>query len=105
MNAPSGWFSLTTTVEASGVVITPDLTAELGVFGSTRSMGHCGTQVHSDVRSRLKFQATAAALNGVPSLNWTPWRSLIVTVLPSGEMVPLVARSLMIFPFAPSSKS
>src|SRR5215467_9825997 len=105
MNAPSGWFSLTTTVDASGVVITPALGGEPGAFGFTRSTGHCGAQVQVALRSRVKFQATAAALNGVPSLNWTPWRSLIVTVLPSGEMMPLVARSLMIFPFAPSSKS
>jgi hypothetical protein len=75
------------------VVITPALGAEVGFFGSTRSMGHCGAQVQFDERSRVKFHATAVALNGVPSLNWTPWRSLIVTVLPSGEMVPLVARS------------
>ena len=35
-------------------------------------------------RSRSQLKATACALNGVPSVNFTPWRSVMVTVLASG---------------------
>ena len=37
----------------------------------------------SRMRSRLNL--TASALNGVPSWNVTPWRSLSVQVFPSGD--------------------
>ena len=67
--------------------------------------GQVGLQVHADFRSRWMFQTTAAALNGVPSVNLTPWRSVIVIVLASFEKLYPVARSLMIFPLGPSSNS
>src|SRR5437764_14756410 len=44
--------------------------------------GHMGLQVQGDFRSRLMFHTTASALNGVPSVNFTPCRRLMVTVLP-----------------------
>src|SRR5919108_163337 len=57
------------------------------VTPSGASFGHeaLGLQVHESCRSRLKFQATAAASSGVPSVNFTPWRSEIVSVLPPSE--------------------
>src|SRR5579864_8710122 len=42
---------------------------------------------------RSQLILTASALNGVPSWNVTPWRSLKVHVSPSGETDQLVARS------------
>jgi hypothetical protein len=40
----------------------------------TEVTGQVGLQVHADFRSRWMFHTTAAALNGVPSVNFTPWR-------------------------------
>ena len=51
------------------------------------------------------FHTTASALNGVPSVNFTPWRRVIVIDLPPLENLYPVARSGMIFPFGPSSNS
>ena len=65
--------------------------------------GHLGVSPTGAARSRLKLNATAAALNGVPSLNVTPCLSSIVTVLSSAEIVYPVARSSIVCPFAPSS--
>src|SRR5205823_14073722 len=62
-------------------------------------------QVQLDLRSRLRLNTTASALNGVPSVNFTPWRTVIVIVLPPLEYLYPVARSGMIFPFGPSSNS
>ena len=56
-------------------------------------------------RSRSQLKATACALNGVPSVNVTPWRSVMVTVLASGLNEYPVARSGTTVPPAPSSKS
>src|SRR5574337_353536 len=47
-------------------------------------------------RSRLK--ATASALNGVPSWNFTPWRSWKVNVSPSLDVLHDVASSGSILP-------
>ena len=47
--------------------------------------GQVGLQVHADLRSRWMFHTAAAALNGVPSVNLTPWRRVIVIVLASLE--------------------
>ena len=91
MNAPSGAARMICTVY--GPVAVTDLTGQVGL------------QVHADFRSRLMFQTTAAALNGVPSVNLTPWRSVSVIVLASLEKLYPVARSLMILPLGPSSNS
>ena len=71
MNAPSGAARVICTVY--GPVAVTDLTGQVGL------------QVHADFRSRLMFHATAAALNGVPSVNLTPWRRVSVIVLASLE--------------------
>src|ERR1700759_3795625 len=84
MNAPSG--AARTICTAYGPVAVTDLTGQVGL------------QVHADFRSRLMFHTTASALNGVPSVNLTPWRSVIVIVLASFEKLYRVARSLMILP-------
>jgi hypothetical protein len=49
--------------------------------------GHTGRHVQVDLRSRLMLKTTASALNGVPSENFTPVRSLILTVLPPSSNV------------------
>src|SRR5215471_6982004 len=76
MAAPYDRLKWRTTVWSSGVV-TP----------SGPNFGQDVTGLHTQVvaRSRVMFQATALALNGVPSWNWTPWRSDRVTVLPPSE--------------------
>src|SRR6266478_1972480 len=51
---------------------------------------------------RENVATTSAELNGVPSWNFTPSRSLKVYVLPSGEIFQLSARSGMIV-FSPSA--
>ncbi len=91
MNAPSG--AARTICTVYGPVAVTDLTGQVGL------------QVHADFRSRLMFHTTASALNGVPSVNFTPWRRVIVIDLPPLENLYPVARSGMIFPFGPSSNS
>src|SRR5215467_6016039 len=91
MNAPSGALRLIVTV--------------CGPEAVTEVTGQVGLQVHEDLRSRWRFHTTAAALNGVPSVNFTPWRRVIVIDLPPLEILYPVARSGMIFPFGPSSNS
>src|SRR6516225_3842509 len=56
-------------------------TFSTGRISVRRTEGNSG----SCIRSKLAF--TASALNDVPSWNFTPWRSLNVTVLPSGLIV------------------
>jgi hypothetical protein len=89
--APYGAVKLSTTV--SGPSVVTDLT------------GHVGLQVHGDLRSRLMLKATASASNVVPSVNFTPARSLILTVLPPSEISVPVARSGITLPPSPSSNS
>ena len=48
--------------------------------------GQVGLQVQDDLRSRWMFHTTAAALNGVPSVNFTPGRMSSVIVLASVEI-------------------
>ena len=72
MNAPSGALSLIITVSVP--VAVTDVTGQVGL------------QVHADLRSRSMFQTTAAALNGVPSVNVTPGRMFSVIVLASVEI-------------------
>src|SRR5438034_10373304 len=91
MNGPSGALRLICTVD--------------GPVAVTEVTGQVGLQVQLDFRSRLRFHTTASALNGVPSVNFTPWRRVIVIDLPPLENVYPVARSGMIFPFGPSSNS
>ena len=67
MNAPSGALSLITTVSVPAAV--------------TEVTGQVGLQVHADFRSRSMFHTTAAALNGVPSVNVTPGRTFSVHCL------------------------
>ena len=71
MNAPSGALRLIVTA------IGPDEVTEV--------TGQVGLQVHGDFRSRLRFHTTASALNGVPSVNFTPWRRVLVIDLPPLE--------------------
>src|SRR6185312_10096423 len=47
---------------------------------------------------RSSENATASALNGVPSWNFTPWRSLKVSVRPSLDVSQEVASSGLILP-------
>src|SRR5690348_17334129 len=91
VNAPSGALRLICTVD--------------GPVAVTEVTGQVGLQVQLDLRSRLRFHTTASALNGVPSVNFTPWRRVIVIDLPPLENLYPVARSGMIFPFGPSSNS
>ena len=91
VNAPSGALRLICTVD--------------GPVAVTEVTGQVGLQVQLDFRSRLRFHTTASALNGVPSVNFTPWRRVIVIDLPPLENLYPVARSGMIFPFGPSSNS
>src|SRR6266704_388732 len=91
MNAPSGALRLICTAD--------------GPVAVTEVTGQVGLQVQEDLRSRLRFHTTASALNGVPSVNFTPWRRVIVIDLPPLENLYPVARSGMIFPFGPSSNS
>ena len=48
----------------------------------TGGLRKTGLQVHVAERSRFQLNTTAAALNGVPSENVTPWRRVMFTVLP-----------------------
>ena len=57
-----------------------------GPVAVTDVTGQVGLQVHADLRSRSMFVTTAAALNGVPSVNFTPGRMSSVIVLASLEI-------------------
>jgi hypothetical protein len=90
-NAPSGAARFTTTVVSFGAVIV--LT------------GMTGLHVQGVARSLFQLAATAWALNGVPSVNFTPERTVIVTVLPPFENLYAVARSGRSVPFSVSCHS
>src|SRR5215831_8124043 len=80
ITAAYGRVKCSTTVWASGVVM-PFLA----------SGGHdvTGLHTHGVDRSRWMFQATACALSGVPSWNFTPGRSeMVITVPPSDTWYP-----------------
>src|SRR5215218_4754995 len=64
-----------------------------------------GLHVHGDASERLKFHFTVSASNGLPSVNFTPGRSLIVKVLPSSDSDELSASSPSILPPSTSLKS
>ena len=64
-----------------------------------------GLHVHGDASERSKFHLTVSASNGLPSVNFTPGRSLMVNVLPSEDSVELSASSPSIFPPSTSLNS
>ena len=67
--------------------ITPLAGGEVGFFGFVLATSH-GSEMPafsaSGPMSLFQLYSTACALKGVPSLNFTPWRSVIVTSLASG---------------------
>jgi hypothetical protein len=83
--APGGLFYNPTVPGYRGTLKSTLTVSELGAVIAATWM--IGLQVHGEARSRFQLKATAAALNGVPSENVAPWRSLIVTVLPPLENV------------------
>ena len=88
MNAAFGRAWCTTTVYGPVAAYAPPLGVELGFFGSTLATGQFSAGAPdfatSGPKSRFQLKMTAWALNGVPSLNVTPCRSVIVTSLASG---------------------
>ena len=72
MKAPSGAANVIWTVCSFGAVI--DLIG-----------GRIGLHVHVAASSRFQLYTTASALNGIPSENLTPERSVIVTTVPPPE--------------------
>jgi len=81
------------------------------VYGSTTatfwtgrtSLRRADGKLGSCIRSKLYF--TASALNGVPSWNFTPCRSVRVTVLPSALIVQALASIGTIWRFSSVSTS
>ena len=57
------------------------------------------------LRCRSRLYLAASALNGSPSWNFTPGRSLMVTVLPSAEVSWLSASCGTMFDFSSMSNS
>jgi hypothetical protein len=87
MNAASGTSWWMTRVYGPVASIAPLTGGDVGFSGSVLATCHGGAMpalTPAGPRSRFQFHSTACALNGVPSLNVTPWRSVIVTVLASG---------------------
>src|SRR5262249_898309 len=78
-NGADGRVSVTFTVDAS--------TTSVSLIGNGARMG---TRSAGSLR-RSKFHLTAFASNGVPSWKTTPFRSLNVYTVPSGEIVQLSA--------------
>src|SRR5258705_3425211 len=64
MNAPSGALRLICTAD--------------GLVAVTEVTGQVGLHVQLDFRSRLRFHTTASALYGVPSVNFTHYRTVIL---------------------------
>src|ERR1700753_2730946 len=93
MNAPSATVRLTWIVVGSITLMTPAAGADVVTFGLVRATVHAAAQVQLDSRSRVQFQATTAAVSGVPSENLTPGRRSTVTVLLPLENLYPVARS------------
>src|SRR5215469_5401148 len=77
--AYSGWLKVSTAVVAFGAV------ALSGIGG-----GATGVSV-ALFFSMLKLKATSLAVSGLPSLNFTPWRIVNVSVLPPSDQAYLVA--------------
>src|ERR1700722_414243 len=67
-----GCANVSTAVVASGAV-------------AVTGIGVAGVLMAGNFLIRLKVKATSAALNGLPSLHFTPGRVVIVSVLPSAD--------------------
>src|SRR5579875_910843 len=92
MNAPFGTIWCTTMVYGPVTWMAPGaggsaVPGGLPFGAGCMAMSHGGLRpflMAVSPRSRSQFQYTACALNGVPSVNVTPWRRVTVTVLASG---------------------
>ena len=87
MNAAFGTFWCTTTVYGPVAAYALLTGVEVGFFGlvlATFQRSEMPAFWASGPKSRSQLNTTAWALNGVPSLNFTPCRSVIVTSLASG---------------------
>src|SRR6516225_11029262 len=91
MNAPFGTIWCTTIVYGP-LTVKADGRAGVGVPGGAPLGAGCVGTSHGRLtpflmaigpRSRIQLYCTACALNGVPSVNFTPWRRVMVTVLAS----------------------
>src|ERR1700730_8790362 len=93
MNAPSGTARLTWMVVGLTTLMTLAAGGDGVPLRLVRATVHSAAQVHDDSRSRVQFHLTTSAVSGDPSVNLTPGRRSIETVLMPLEYRYPLARS------------